>query len=79
MSHFDDEEDEGVSLGRVRLVAQSKDAIKVTPLDDNEELDEDIWVPKSQVHDDSDVHEDMNGDVGELIITTWWADKKGFT
>lgn len=29
------------------------------------------WVPKSQVAEDSEVHEDGNS--GDLIVTEWWA------
>lgn len=34
-----------------------------------------LWVPKSQIHDDSDVYaKDTDGD---LVITDWFANKKG--
>jgi hypothetical protein len=33
------------------------------------------WVPKSQVHEDSEVHGE--GDEGILITTRWWAEKEG--
>jgi hypothetical protein len=36
---------------------------------------EEIWIPKSQIHDDSEVYEaDTEGD---LIIPRWLAEKKG--
>lgn len=75
----DDDDKESVSLGEVRLKHATKDAILVEPLEDNEVLDDDLWVPKSQVHDDSEVYDGMEGDkCGELKVTWFWADKKGF-
>jgi hypothetical protein len=35
------------------------------------------WVPKSQIHDNSEVYE--NGHKGKLVVTAWWADKAGLT
>lgn len=37
--------------------------------------DEDVWVPKSQIDDDSEVW--RKGDEGELIISEWFAEKEG--
>lgn len=33
------------------------------------------WVPKSQIHEDSDVNE--KGDEGTLVVKAWWAKKAG--
>jgi len=41
-----------------------------------EEIGEPFWVPQSQVHADSEVYGE--GDVGTLIVTAWWAEKKGW-
>jgi len=35
------------------------------------------WVPKSQIHEDSEVYAD--GTNGTLIVSDWWADKAGLT
>ncbi len=35
---------------------------------------EEIWIPKSQVDDDSEVYE--KGGSGRLVITRWIAEKK---
>lgn len=35
---------------------------------------EPVWVPQSQIHDDSDVHK--LGTSGKLIITEWFAQQK---
>lgn len=34
------------------------------------------WVPKSQIHDDSEVYSKASGG-GTLIVTGWWAEQKG--
>lgn len=36
---------------------------------------EEVWIPKSQIHADSEVY--AEGHSGELVIPTWLADKKG--
>ena len=36
---------------------------------------EEFWIPKSQIHDDSEVYE--KGQDGTLIVTEWWAKKEG--
>lgn len=37
---------------------------------------EKIWVPKSQIHDDSEVYSMASGG-GSLIVTKWWAAQRG--
>lgn len=37
--------------------------------------EEEVWIPKSQIHDDSEVHK--AGTSGRLIIPEWLAAKKG--
>jgi len=36
---------------------------------------EEIWIPKSQIHDDSEIWK--SGQDGALVITRWIARKKG--
>jgi hypothetical protein len=36
---------------------------------------DEVWVPQSQIDEDSEVFE--NGTEGTLIVTRWWAEKKG--
>lgn len=37
--------------------------------------DEEVWIPKSQITDDSEVYK--QGDDGTLVITEWLANEKG--
>jgi hypothetical protein len=39
------------------------------------ELGDEIWIPRSVVHDDSEVFE--SGHEGELVIKEWWAREEG--
>lgn len=36
---------------------------------------EEHWIPKSQIHDDSEVYEE--GHEGRLVVTQWIAEQKG--
>lgn len=36
-----------------------------------------VWVPKSVIHDDSEVWE-MGQDPGTLVVQGWWAQKQGW-
>ncbi len=35
------------------------------------------WIPKSQVHDDSEVYDDDKNASGKLVVTEWFANKEG--
>jgi hypothetical protein len=62
--------DDTVSFDVDQVEAESDKAIKV-------ELDgAAVWVPKSQIHEDSEVYSKKSGG-GTLIVTRWWAEKKG--
>jgi len=36
-----------------------------------------IWVPKSQIHDESEIWK-LDQEPGELVVTEWWAGTKGW-
>jgi len=61
--------DEPVELWDVYVLRETSRAILV-------QIDNaDVWVPKSVLHDDSEVREE--GDEGILIVHYWWAEKHG--
>jgi hypothetical protein len=62
--------DEAVSLGAGRAIRTTDKAILVD-LDSGEE----VWVPKSCLHDDSEVYEE--GHAGNVVVKEWWALKEG--
>jgi hypothetical protein len=58
-----------VKFDDIKCRRETKDAILV-------EIDgREMWVPKSQVHDDSEVYK--SGTEGNLIISRWLAEKEG--
>jgi hypothetical protein len=38
---------------------------------------EEEWVPKSVVHDDSEIFDDSENSDGMLVVEEWWAKKAG--
>lgn len=38
---------------------------------------EEYWVPKSVIHDDSEVYDNDEHDSGTLVVHLWWAEKQG--
>lgn len=62
-----------VSVGKAKAVRETDKALLVAV----EDLGEEIWVPKSQIHDDSEVYAD--GHEGDLVVSAWYAASKGWT
>lgn len=68
-------EKEGVSLGSCTLVRHSRAAMLVDSPDYGQ-----VWVPYSQIHDDSTLYEKCEeGDEGEVVVSTWLAGERGWT
>lgn len=57
---------------QVICVHDSGEALKVTPVHLHKPIP--FWVPKSVIHDDSEVYE--KGGEGKLVVKTWWAQKE---
>lgn len=66
---MDDEDNETTDLGCEDVKAETDKAL-LCVIDGEEH-----WVPKSQIHDDSPVYK--KGQSGTLIVTAWWANKRG--
>jgi len=60
------------SIDDVRVLRDSGKALLI----ESSNLEEDIWIPQSQVHDDSEVWKE--NDEGTLVITDWFARKMGW-
>lgn len=65
--------DEAYTFGEAECVAETDKAIGV--LRDDAGDTEPFWIPKSVIHDDSEVWK--KGDEGELVVKYWWAEKNG--
>ena len=60
------------TIADAEAVGETDEAICVyAPL-----FDEDVWVPRSQIDDDSEVWE--KGHMGDLIVSEWFAEKRGW-
>lgn len=62
---------EPVSLGIVTVIAGTEMALRVKPTEGIS-----FWVPKSIIHDDSEVWKN-DDEEGELFVFAWWAAKEG--
>jgi hypothetical protein len=60
------------TVKEAKCTRASEKAILVEAAD----FDEPVWVPVSQVHDDSEVWK--VGDEGKLVVTQWIAEQKGW-
>lgn len=70
MSRYDDGSGEPVELDEVSCQRETEKAIYCWY------ENEPAWIPKSQLHPDSEVR--ARGDVGVLIIPAWLAADKGW-
>lgn len=60
-------------LGVGKILHETNLAFLFQPEDDDP-----FWVPKSVVHDDSEVWTTVGDhDEGELVVAMWWAEKNG--
>lgn len=57
-------------IENVECVRETAKAICV----ESEDFEESVWIPKSVVHDDSEVYKD--GDIGSLVVELWFAEKQ---
>ena len=60
-----------VSLGNVTVLRTTEKALLCRIEDDDRE----VWVPLSQIAEESDVSDE--GDEGELLVASWWAEREG--
>ena len=62
-----------VRIAGARVIGATERAIKV----DVPGLGEPLWIPQSQIDDDSECW--TMGDEGDLVISEWIAEQKGLT
>lgn len=72
--NHDPADDEPVEFDDAECIRETVMALRVR-LDDGREL----WVPKSVVHDDSEVFDGYDNATGKLVLARWFADKEGLT
>jgi len=62
----------GIALGNGQACGGTKAALRAS-LDDWPGT----WIPRSVIHDDSEVYE--IGHEGKVVVAEWWADANGFS
>lgn len=65
----------GVNLGQAQAIAGTEKALRVQL----ESEDTPRWVPKSQIHDDSEIYDDKDNATGDLVVSRWFAEKEGLS
>ena len=66
---------DGFEVGYSEVVKTTDDAGLVNA----DDLGEEVWVPKSVLHVDSDIDGDSEtGDAGELVVKASFAEKEGW-
>jgi len=66
-----------VTIENVDVVAETDQAICISIFYENPRFIDEVWIPRSQISDDSDVSRDaVYGDYGSLTITEWIAIQK---
>ena len=72
MSRRNDEENVSIEVEKVKVETDKAILVIVE--------DEEVWVPKSQIHEDSEVYSLKSGkDGGTLVVTQWFGQKAGWT
>ena len=61
------------SLGHGKVVKSSDKALQIELTD----LGETRWVPRSMIHDNSEVYDDGANKEGDIVVNQWWAEKEG--
>lgn len=64
---------DGVNLGQAQTISGTEKALRVQL----ESEDTPRWIPKSQIHDDSEVYDLDNNGTGDLVVKRWFAEKEG--
>lgn len=61
------------SLGQGKVVKASDKALQIELTD----IGETRWIPRSVIHDDSEVYDDGANKEGEVVVKQWWAKQEG--
>lgn len=61
------------SLGHGKVVKSSDKALQIELTD----IGETRWIPRSMIHDDSEVYDDGANKEGDVVVNQWWAVQEG--
>lgn len=69
--------EEAFVVGVGHVVGSTAKALRVK-LDDGAAVSGAVWVPRSVLHDDSEIYDAMNNGRGQLVVKQWFATKEGW-
>lgn len=61
------------SLGHGKVIKASDKALQIELTD----LGETKWIPRANLHDDSEVYDEGENKEGEVVVKQWWALQEG--
>lgn len=64
--------DDACSLGDGKVVRATAKALLVQL-----ETGDEVWIPRSVLHDNSEVYDDAENREGEVVVKQWFADREG--
>ena len=62
-----------VNIGVGHAIKETERALLVVLESDGEEH----WIPKSVMHDDSEVFDDADNSEGDVVVKRWFAEREG--
>lgn len=72
------EGNEPFRLGNAHVIRETDKAIRVGLEPGSAIGPVDIWIPRSVLHDDSEVYGGNDGAAGQLVVKQWFARKEGW-
>jgi len=60
-----------MKLGKATCIRETDGAV----LCEGPHLKGEVWIPKSVLHDDSEVYDAGKNSTGTLVVKDWWAEK----
>ena len=80
-TYRNEDEHEAYVLGDGKAIRETDKALLVKCTGDAAELADNeegtIWIPKSQIHEDSEVWK-VKQEEGSVVVNRWWASKQGW-
>lgn len=68
---------EGFKVGVASVIGSTPKALRVR-FDEGAVVAGEAWLPRSVIHDDSEVYDALNNARGTLVVEQWFATKEGW-
>jgi hypothetical protein len=67
--------DAACDVGAGKVIRESDSGLAL--LVELEDLGDRVWIPKSVLHDDSEVFDNADNATGKVVVKQWFAEKNG--